>query len=548
MPDRKPSPIGFALAFTGALLAVGAGTAAVSFWQDGALGPAKQMAAVGCDGLLHVDPLELGWAEAQRVMERELLGSSRPVLLTRLSKMVQREGAEAWEVRWRRAFDWTFSSLAASEHANVSVPLRRVGTTVHTQFNHLALQTAEQFEKGELYLDVEESAPLGGYLEGVASGSTSLQLFSIGKGLDDPEIAPLPQLSEDFPIPPFLKAHGASRWNPLFSAGGAARAVAHHTHGRAWLATVRGSKRWYLHPPNATPGVSDERYVGSPTAWAASAEAKALACRRPRWWRLVASWALRAAGRDAAHLNCSVSPPLVCEVRAGDAILLPPFWWHATVNTAPCLAVGHQQSASPNRAYGDSEPDYKRAEASWPRAAHVLDVRASAAATPRERVAAYADSIKTNPYNFATRAQHFRELLGDYAQRGKPRTHDAVVAAISEIEAMLARLKAAGSIGGDEVAYVLQYLALVIEVGRRAEAGGGAWSASRLSSFSANRAGLLRRASEHAPDDGELRARAALAQCEHREDDKCVRALRSALALRPDLEEASALLARLAPS
>ena len=102
---------------------------------------------------------------------------------------------------------------------------------------------------------------------------------------------------------------------------------------------------------------------------------------------------LYASGRDAAHLNCSVSPPLVCEVGAGDAILLPPFWWHATVNTAPCLAVGHQQSASPNRMYGDSEPDYKRAEASWPRAAHVRAAaapppnasRASKRAEPREK-------------------------------------------------------------------------------------------------------------------------------------------------------------------
>ena len=83
--------------------------------------------------------------------------------------------------------------------------------------------------------------------------------------------------------------------------GGAAAGAQPHWHAAAWNWLVRGRKEWLLWPPR------DATYAQSHVA------------------------------RSAPGAEGVSGAPLRCEQRAGDTIVVPALWGHATVNLAPSV-------------------------------------------------------------------------------------------------------------------------------------------------------------------------------------------------------------------
>jgi hypothetical protein len=96
----------------------------------------------------------------------------------------------------------------------------------------------------------------------------------------------------------------------VFGVGGRGSGVAFHTHGAAFGETILGAKQWFLSPPQRKP-----RFNGSVTQL---------------------RWALdRAAGGPGlAHDNDDDDAVLECVVGEGEAVYVPPGWFHATLNHA----------------------------------------------------------------------------------------------------------------------------------------------------------------------------------------------------------------------
>lgn len=115
------------------------------------------------------------------------------------------------------------------------------------------------------------------------------------------------QLLQDWPRPPFIEDASDTTGGMLrsvsiqFYAGGKGNGAQPHWHGPAWNWLLRGAKRWQLWPPHA------------------------------------ATYAQRHVSLAVEPANAAVGAPLECEQRAGDVLVLPALWGHATVNTAPSI-------------------------------------------------------------------------------------------------------------------------------------------------------------------------------------------------------------------
>ena len=83
-----------------------------------------------------------------------------------------------------------------------------------------------------------------------------------------------------------------------------------HWHTASWNGLLRGRKRWLLWPP--------ER----------------------------ASYAHRHVTRSAGAAVEAAGTPLICEQHAGDVLLVPPLWGHATFNMQPVLGFATELAAA----------------------------------------------------------------------------------------------------------------------------------------------------------------------------------------------------------
>ena len=86
-----------------------------------------------------------------------------------------------------------------------------------------------------------------------------------------------------------------------FYAGGAGSGTQPHWHASSWNALLRGTKRWLLWPPAR------------------------------------ASYAHRHVAFSVDAAQAAGGAPLVCEQHAGDVLVVPPLWGHATVNLEPAM-------------------------------------------------------------------------------------------------------------------------------------------------------------------------------------------------------------------
>lgn len=101
----------------------------------------------------------------------------------------------------------------------------------------------------------------------------------------------------------------------VMSTGPGGSGVAFHKHSSAWLLVLEGTKHWWLYPPGGPP--TEAAYHA--LALCPSAEIAQAVARLPVEDR-----------------------PLEVTQRPGEALFVPAFWWHATFNTGPTLAVGSQ--------------------------------------------------------------------------------------------------------------------------------------------------------------------------------------------------------------
>ena len=100
----------------------------------------------------------------------------------------------------------------------------------------------------------------------------------------------------------------------MLGIGGRGSGVAFHTHGAAFGETILGAKQWYLSSPEMKP-----KFNGTVTQLR---------------WALDRAAAIAASG-EAAAAGDENGAVLECEVGEGEAIYVPPRWYHATLNWAP---------------------------------------------------------------------------------------------------------------------------------------------------------------------------------------------------------------------
>ena len=100
----------------------------------------------------------------------------------------------------------------------------------------------------------------------------------------------------------------------VLGVGGRGSGVAFHTHGAAFGETILGAKQWYVAAPDRKPRVNGT-------------------VPQLRW--ALGRSAVVAANGAAALAGDDNSAVLECEVCEGEAIYVPPRWYHATLNWAP---------------------------------------------------------------------------------------------------------------------------------------------------------------------------------------------------------------------
>ena len=90
----------------------------------------------------------------------------------------------------------------------------------------------------------------------------------------------------------------------------------HHGHGTAVIGVVHGQKRWYFFPPEQTPP-------------------------REMQWGMTWQWLSQA----AAGAFKAAPPTYACTQRAGEVMVVPRVWWHATLNgPGTTFALGAQEA------------------------------------------------------------------------------------------------------------------------------------------------------------------------------------------------------------
>ena len=119
---------------------------------------------------------------------------------------------------------------------------------------------------------------------------------------------------DEWPFPGPNGLVGAKIEEPLASLGPSGAGVSLHIHGASWLALAHGSKLWLVYPPEGPP--TENAY-------------KQLRLRS------VAAWFEPSAALGGVSPWSKLEPnerPMVCVQGAGELVVVPKLWWHATLN------------------------------------------------------------------------------------------------------------------------------------------------------------------------------------------------------------------------
>ena len=314
-----------------------------------------------------------------------------------------------WLDVWQTgAFRWTWTAFGPEKH-KAKLTMRTTDRAVFAQFSYSDLPTPEDMDQPRAYRH-EGTRTVDEFAAAVATNRTSKQLFAWGQ-------VNFGELPANFPQPPFLKEGG--EWFPLVSIGGAGRSIPFHHHDSTMLATIRGSKRWFLAAPNATPSEMDRELMAPPSSWSTQ--------------------------QYNFHYTCDIS--------RGEALYVPFGWWHATINLEDSIAVGYQKRMR------DEAKDYLTIFEQFPGARIAEQFFAVQHMEPPDGRIFVDENVKHNPFNFHCRLTRLVRWLEEGGMDPIPlKVYDEVETIRKLLEDML-RL---GHIVAEEVAFVLQFVGITL--------------------------------------------------------------------------------------
>ena len=180
-----------------------------------------------------------------------------------------------------------------------------------------------------------------------------------------------PLNSEPHPLTPLTSQAPPPQWllrtaTIQFYLGPAASGAQPHWHGAAWNWLVHGRKRWWFWPPSEAiyaqshvrhsvggSGLGRGRSAHGRNAHGRNADGRNADGRNANGGD---------GGGDGGHADGSsaerpprspLGRPLVCEQRAGEVVLVPELWGHATLNLQP--SIGWASELYFDRAYAPTE-------------------------------------------------------------------------------------------------------------------------------------------------------------------------------------------------
>ena len=163
---------------------------------------------------------------------RKAIAAHTPLLLQGLPLATPRS--------WRSLQSNWSSAALADQFGAAQATLRDAGDGLRSQFGFVPLSRNSSSDG--------ETMALVDFLHALDTNTTE------GKMLFDVDGGALRGVAAWQPFPGGLRSavEGGGvppLWRPTTSIGGVGVGVAAHTHGSAWLTTVRGSKLWLLYPP-----------------------------------------------------------------------------------------------------------------------------------------------------------------------------------------------------------------------------------------------------------------------------------------------------------
>lgn len=266
-----------------------------------------------------------------------------------------------------------------TRYGSLPVAIRDVSSAVRAQFGHARLTDYRQSATALTMLGT-----ISELLSGMKSGNLSMHFDVSGHG----ELTR--QLMVGTGPPSFVRAPKADlegSWRSGVSLGARGSGLAFHTHGPAWQITVWGAKLWVLSrkPPAA------EYLFSTPGEL------------------------LRALRRG------SIPGTRICVTREGEAMVLPPGYFHATVNLGETIAVGGQRSLATKGPRPAAETVSLGLEAQlW--AAH-----AYAAGNDTAAEAFFRRALELEPLSFKTAANFVAAKLGAGSRAEAAAMADGVV-------------------------------------------------------------------------------------------------------------------------
>ena len=134
----------------------------------------------------------------------------------------------------------------------------------------------------------------------------------------------LRELSQKTFMPPFVQRPSWTKSRPyeLLSLGSSGSGITFHQHPASWLMLYAGIKVWFLYPPGKFCRGSSH-------------------CISTEAYNMMANASPLAVLRKLSSLSKQDRPHVLIQ-RPGELVLLPHFWWHATINVHECLGVGGQ--------------------------------------------------------------------------------------------------------------------------------------------------------------------------------------------------------------
>jgi hypothetical protein len=108
-----------------------------------------------------------------------------------------------------------------------------------------------------------------------------------------------------------------------------------HNHGRTWIATIHGLKRWFIYPPGYNaPMDIDQKFPPTIAAWKWFNEYYPLLTDLPKPYQY-----------EQEDFSKGFRP-LECVQRPGDILFIPSLWSHMTLNIGETVGIGGQEALS----------------------------------------------------------------------------------------------------------------------------------------------------------------------------------------------------------